>query len=363
MKDESLLCLRHGAIRLPAFLPDATTGFVRAVDAADLMQAGVQALVMNVFHLMQKPGSSTIQTLGGLHAMTGWNRPIVTDSGGFQIYSLIRQYPGRGSLTDRGMSFQPEHGRRRFHLTPEKSVRLQMTYGADIVICLDDCTHAGAPASEQRVSVDRTVAWARRCKDEFARQLDQRGWTDDRRPLLFGVVQGGADLDLRRRCADALLDIGFDGYGYGGWPLDSEGRLLEDMLAATRAMIPPEYPMHALGVGHPESVCACAALGYGLFDSALPTRDARQGRLYVHTADPAADRREDAWFDTLYIQDRKHIKRAGPLSLHCDCHTCATCTVGYLHHLFTCNDALYARLSTIHNLRFMTRLTDALRRV
>src|SRR5262245_37266364 len=190
---------------------------------------------MNVFHLMQKPGSSTIQALGGLHKMADWDGPIVTDSGGFQAYSLIRQNPKFGSLTDQGIRFQPEGAERPFQLTPEKCIQLQMAYGADILVCLDDCTHVDDSYDEQAASVARTIKWARRCKEEFERQLEMRSRARrgmqahvpaGARPLLFGVVQGGGYEDLRRRCAEALLEIGFDGYGYGGWPLDKHNRLL-----------------------------------------------------------------------------------------------------------------------------------------
>lgn len=357
-RDTRILHLAHGDLPLPAFLPDATLGVVRGVDAADLECAGIGAVVMNVFHLMQKPGSSTIAALGGLHRMAAWPHPIITDSGGFQAYSLVRQNPKFGSLSDRGISFRPEGAERDFLLTPEKSVQLQMAYGADVLICLDDCTHPDDPLDEQRHSVDRTIRWAARCKEEYERQVRQRRLPPDGRPLLFGVVQGGNSVELRRECAAALLAIGFDGYGYGGWPLDAEGNLLREMLALCRALIPAQFPMHALGVGHPASIVSCVAMGYEIFDSALPTRDARSGRLYALAADPADPgfRLEGEWYRTLYLHDKKHIKAALPIDPYCDCHTCARYTVGYLHHLHKCNETLLYRLATIHNLRFMSRL-------
>lgn len=359
--DTSLL-LNHGSLALPAFLPDATYGVVRATDARDLREAGIEALVMNVFYLVQRPGSSTVKALGGLHAMAAWDRPIITDSGGFQAYSLIRQNPALGRISDAGISFQPEGAERKLQLTPEKSVQLQLAYGADVVICLDDCTHVDDSEAEQRRSVERTIRWARRCRDEFDHQVRQRRMGDGR-PLLFGVVQGGGDLELRRTCAEALLAIGFDGFGYGGWPLDASGKLLHDVLSYTRALIPPHLPMHALGVGHPESVVACARMGYQLFDSALPTRDARSGRLYAFTADPAAPgfRLAGRWFDVVYVADRKHIKASGPVSPGCDCHTCRLYPLGYLQHLHKAGETLFLRLATIHNLRFMARLMELLR--
>jgi len=362
------ISLLHGTLALPTFLPDATLGVVRATDAADLHADGVRALVMNVFHLMQKPGSSTISALGGLHQMSGWDGPIMTDSGGFQAYSLIRQNPRAGSLSDQGIRFQPEGADRPIQLTPEKSIQLQMAYGADILVCLDDCTHVDDAPAEQQVSVARTIKWARRCKDEFERLLRQhRSGSPSAelpaRPLLFAVVQGGGSEQLRRECAEALLEIGFDGYGYGGWPLDAQGKLLHDMLGYTRSLIPRSFPMHALGVGHPDSVVACHKLGYQMFDSALPTRDARSGRLYAFTNDPAGAnfRPRGNWWEYIYVEDKKHIKTNRPISAFCDCRTCQQYSLGYLHHLHKVNDTLYFRLATIHNLRFMMRLMDVLR--
>jgi queuine tRNA-ribosyltransferase len=348
----------HGAIQFPAFLPDGTQGVVRALDAVDVEAVGIQALVMNVFHLMQRPGSSTIQALGGLHRMSGWGRPIVTDSGGFQAYSLIRENPKFGTLTSKGITFRREGRDRKYHLTPEKSIQLQISYGADVVICLDDCTHVDDDIETQRQSVDRTIAWAKRGRAEFDRLVNEKGLEGDRLPKLFAVVQGGGELDLRKHCAYALLEIGFDGYGYGGWPLDSDGNLLTDMVAYTRELIPPEYPMHALGVGHPLNVVACANLGYQMFDAALPTRDARRGRLYTFIS-PAGLKGD--WFQYLYIADEIHIRSAEPISDFCDCPTCQKYARGYLHHLFKINDHLYHRLATLHNLRFMRQLEDRLR--
>ena len=355
--------LPHGTLHMPTFLPDATVGVVRAVDSADLVACGIRGLVMNTFHLMQHPGSSTVQALGGLHQMSAWPHPIITDSGGFQAYSLIRQNAKFGTLTDNGIIFRPEGSDRKLQLTPEKCVQLQLTYGSDVVMCLDDCTHVDDVDEQQTISVERTIAWAKRCRAEFDRHMKQRRGEEDQRPLLFGVVQGGGSRELRAECAEALLEIGFDGYGYGGWPLDGEGNLLTDILAYTRELIPNQYAMHALGVGHPANIAACAQLGYGIFDSALPTRDARQGRLYIfNDATPRPDPHHKKWFSFVYINDEKHIKDARPLSEHCDCHTCRHYTRGYLHHLYKSSEATYMRLATIHNLRFMAQLMDALHR-
>jgi queuine tRNA-ribosyltransferase len=366
----NVLQLPHGQLQLPVFLPDATMGVVRSVDSADLALCGVQGVVMNTFHLMQRPGSSTVQALGGLHKMSGWQRPIVTDSGGFQAYSLIRQNSKLGSLTNNGLTFRPDQSRRKFSLTPEKSVQLQVSYGADVVVCLDDCTHVDASIETQRESVERTVDWARRCKDEFERLVEQKELSQAQRPLLLAVIQGGGSRELRKRCAEELLEIGFDGFGYGGWPLDGGGNLLADVLAYVRELVPAEFPMHALGVGHPDYVVACARMGYDLFDCSLPTRDARRGRLYAFATDapPSVPPRwggkkggKADWFSYAYVTDDKHIKSDVPISAHCDCPCCTTYSLGYLHHLFEIKDSLALRLATMHNLRFMTQLMARLR--
>lgn len=357
------LRLPHGELRLPVFLPDATQGVVRSVDSADLEECGIQAVVMNAFHLMQRPGSSTIQALGGLHRMCGWPQPIITDSGGFQAYSLIRQNARFGHLADSGILYRPEGSAGKIHLTPEKSIQLQLKYGADVVICLDDCTHVDDPLAAQQESVRRTIDWARRCKQEFVRIGEQRGLSEEQRPLLFAVIQGGGSLDLRRQCAEALLEIGFHGFGYGGWPLDGSGHLLADLLAFTRELVPPHFPMHALGVGHPANVAACAHMGYDLFDSAMPTRDARHGRLYAFTPglEVIPGSPDSPWLSYVYVGDDKYIKDTTPLCRLSGSASYPSCSLGYLHHLFKLNDSLFLRLATMQNLRFMAQLTERLR--
>jgi queuine tRNA-ribosyltransferase len=204
-------------------MPDATYGYVRSLTASDLREVGLPILMMNAFHLMQKPGSSLISSLGALHKMAAWPGLIMTDSGGFQAYSLIRQNVKFGSLTEKGIVFHPEGSSRKLLLTPEKSIQLQMSYGSDILVCLDDCTHVNASRAEQEASVTRTLAWAARAKASYQSQLKSRKWSDEERPLLFAVIQGGAELDLRRRCAEGLLEIGFDGVRF--WRLAVGRRL------------------------------------------------------------------------------------------------------------------------------------------
>jgi len=306
---------------------------------------------MNVFHLMQRPGSSTIKALGGLHSYSNWHYPIITDSGGFQAFSLTRQNPRLGSFTNKGIVFR--RADRKIHLTPEKSIRLQLDYGSDVVICLDDCTHPDEPYERQLESVTRTVNWARRCKLEFQQAIRRKKTFAGVGPLLFAVVQGGASGELRKKCADSLLQMGFDGFAYGGYPVSTDGRLLSNILKLTRDLIPRKFPMLALGVGQPENIVECQRMGYELFDSSMPTRDARQGRLYslLERHRPKVGARN--WLSYIYIQDPKHAKTKEPICFNCDCLTCQNFSLAYLHHLFKINDCLYQRLATIHNLAFI----------
>jgi len=352
------LHLLHGKLELPLFLPDATFGQVRGLSADDTAACGTQAVMMNTFHLMQKPGSSTVKALGGLHRMTGWELPIFTDSGGFQAYSLIRQNSKFGNITETGILLKPEASGKKILLSPEKCIQLQMGFGADVLFCMDDCTHIDDLHAEQELSVARTIRWAKACKKEYERLCEEKKLAEKERPRIFAVVQGGSSVRLRRRCAEALLETGFDGFGYGGWPLDKSGSLVEDMVALTRELIPEEFPLHALGIGHPPFIAFCAKIGYRLFDSAMPTRDARHGRLYRLSQPINTEKMTDhnGGFEYVYIHDKRYFKSSQPVEENCECPVCQKYSLGYLRHLFKINDTLYQRLATQHNLQFINRL-------
>ena len=290
--------------------------------------------------------------------MSGWDRPIFTDSGGFQAFSLIHNNPKNGSISERGILFHPEGKGNKILLTPEKTVQLQIGYGTDVVISLDDCTHPDETYETQELSVQRTISWAKKGKKEYERLVQEKGYSAETQPKIFAVIQGGQSFDLRRKCAESLLETGFDGFGFGGWPVDSAGNILYDMLAYVRELIPDEFPLHALGVGQPENIVEAYKLGWDIFDSAMPTRDARHGRMYSFSNDPPG--LEGDWFSYIYIGDKKHIKTNLPVYPSCDCLSCQQVTIGYLHHLYRINEILYQRLATIHNLRFMSRLCQIL---
>ena len=348
-------------LQLPVFFPDATYGFVRSLTSEDMQSIGIQGVEMNSFHLMQKPGSTVISALGGLHKMSAWPGLIMTDSGGFQAYSLIRQDAKFGKLQSDGVLFYPEGSERKLKLTPPKSIQLQLGYGSDLLVCLDDCTHVDASRAEQEASVERTIAWAKSSRKAYDTLTNSRKLQAGERPLLFAVIQGGAEFDLRKRCAEALLELGFDGFGFGGWPLDNEGHLISDILEYTRSLIPREFPLHALGIGHPVSIASCFKMGYEMFDSAMPTRDARHGRLYARTSANAIPSEDPDWFEFKYVNSEINVRAAGPVFEGCDCPLCSTYSLGYLYHLYKMQDPSYFRLATMHNLRFMMQLMDSLR--
>ena len=357
MKSEAALETGHGRLQLPAFLPDGTRGVVRTLDARDLEACGMGGVMVNTLHLSSRPGTTLIGALGGIHRFMGWNRPVASDSGGFQVFSLVVESPGAGQVSRKGFSYRLGKGHKRQVLTPEKCIQKQFQVRADVMFCLDHCTHPEADRTAQQESVDHTVDWARRCKAAFETRREQTG----SRPLLFGVVQGGEDRDLRQRCAEELLAIGFDGYGYGGWPIDSDGGLV-DAVGWVRELIPDAFPLHGLGIGKPENLLAAFNLGYDTFDCTLPTRDARQKRLYVFTEPPAGvTASSTSFYRYLYIEDERFARDSEPVDETCDCLCCGRYSRGYLHHLFRVNDALALRLATMHNLRFYSRLVGQLK--
>ncbi len=345
------LHLPHGKVALPAFFPDGTYGTVRCADASDLESCGVPGIVMNSFHLLTRPGLGVIRAAGGLHAFSGWDGPILTDSGGFQVFSLVRENPSNGEIRKNGVIFRRENGE-KLHLTPEKCIQAQFACGSDIMMCLDWCTHPEDSRDTNALSVDMTVSWAERCRGEYDKQIRARRVPLEERPLLFAIIQGGSFPELRERCARGLREIGFDGYGFGGWPADAGGGLVEEILRYTAELMPEGLPRYAMGVGKPEGIAACRKMGYDLFDCVIPTREARHNRLYVSDG-------EGAGYSYYYILDDEHIRDRRPVSEHCDCLLCRRYTRAYLYHLQKTGDPLACRLATLHNLRFYARLMEA----
>lgn len=353
------LATPHGRIPLPTFLPDATRAVVKSVDAADLEACGVCALMMNALHLAVQPGAGAVARLGGLHGFAGWRRPIVTDSGGFQIFSLLRENSRYGSVSSKGFVYRPGGAAARRLITPKKSIRQQMRFGADILFCLDQCTHPEDPREVQLESVRRTISWARECRAEFERRLEQKS-EERQRPLLYAVVQGGSELDLRRRCIDSLLELGFDGFGFGGWPISDDGELVDTVLRVAE-MVPADLPLHGLGIGKPENLVAAWRGGYQTFDCSYPTRAARRRQLMVARGpwEQLALSDHD-FYEVLYLQDKRFYRDGRPLDPECSCLACRRYSRAYLQHLFRIDDSLANRLATVHNLTFYSRLVSSL---
>ena len=304
------LTLPSGEIRLPAFFPDATYGAIRAGSFEDVYRGGLYGCEMNSYHLMTKPGAKLIKSLGGLHGFTGYRGAILTDSGGFQLYSLIRENAEYGEIRDKEIIFRPDRGKEKLTFTPEKCVQAQFQYGSDIMMALDLCTHPSDPIDAQKRSVELTVKWGERCRVEFDKLVRQS--KSEARPLLFGIVQGGSDPDLRAECGRRLEEIGFDGYGFGGWPLGADGQLRPDILQMAADAMPDSKIKYAMGLGRPEEIAQCVEMGYSLFDCVIPTREARHQRLYVFAdgcETPDGVRRKDGkFYKFMYVTDEKYAR-------------------------------------------------------
>lgn len=356
------LATRRGELGVPTFMPDATRAGVRAVSSDDVRGVGIGALVVNTFHLLRRPGIKLIQAAGGIHRFMDWDGPILSDSGGFQVWSLIRQDPAHGVIRANEVIFREPTTTEKWTLTPERIVQLQFQLGSDVLVCLDDPTASSDPDAEQELSVERTVRWAERSRVEYERLAGQLR-AGHAPPRIFAVVQGGAVERLRRECAAALVAIGFDGYGFGGWPLDGDGSLLADPLRWVADALPADAPKHALGIGRPDHVVSAFGLGYSIFDCALPTRDARHGRLYAFLPGRSASRprADERFYEAIRIMDPAYRADHSPVEDGCDCPVCTRHTRAYLHHLFKVGDVSAERLATLHNLRFYARLMDALR--
>ena len=353
---------KSGNYELPIFFPDATRAFVKAVDGKDLENTKTIGILVNTYHLYKDLGISVVKKFGGIGNFMGWNKIIISDSGGFQVMTLAKRDSKKGRVDDNGVTFKPI-GDKKVVLTPEDSIRFQLDLKTDLVVVLDDFTPPNVNYEEARESVRRTVLWAKRSKEEFTRICKERKMGSDQKPYLIGVVQGGDYLELRKKCTQDLVEIGFDGLGYGGWPITTEGIFNYEVAEVIADFSPSNYLLYGLGVGKPDEIVECNRLGFQIFDCVLPTRDARHKRLYVYDAssideiDLAADK-----FYSYYVPDKERYYRdESPISRACDCLLCKNYSRGYLAHLFRSKETSALRLSTIHNLRFYSLLMEKIR--
>jgi queuine tRNA-ribosyltransferase len=329
--------LPHGTVETPVFMPVGTYGTVKAMSPEELEALGARIVLGNTFHLWLRPGLEVIAAHGGLHRFMAWNRPILTDSGGFQVFSLetLRK------ITEDGVQFASPVNGDRLMLTPEESLRIQQVLNSDIAMVFDECTPYPATFDEAARSMRMSLRWAARSKS---------AWTagEARGNALFGIVQGGMYETLRDESLDGLRATGFDGYAIGGLSVGEPKDDKQRILLHTAPRLPPDRPRYLMGVGTPEDIVEAVGAGIDMFDCVLPTRNARNGWLFTRYGD-------------VKIRNAKHRADTGPLEPGCGCYTCTHFTRAYLHHLQRTNEILGARLNTLHNLHYYQRLMRGLR--
>jgi queuine tRNA-ribosyltransferase len=326
--------LAHGEVPTPIFMPVGTYGTVKAMTPGELESIGARIILGNTFHLWLRPGLEVVGAHGGLHRMMGWRRPILTDSGGFQVFSLA----SLSKLTDEGVTFQsPIDGSPR-HLTPEESMRIQATLGSDIAMAFDHCPPGDAAPDVVEDAMARTTRWAERCLTVPAADGQQR----------FGIVQGGADVERRRRHMRAITQLAFDGFALGGFSVGEPIPKMYAVLDEVAAELPDTRPRYLMGVGTPQDLLQGILAGIDMFDCVMPTRNARNGSLFTSRG-------------KLTISHARHRNDTDPVDDRCDCETCRTYSRAYLRHLHQCQEILYARLATLHNLRYYLRLMSGAR--
>jgi len=333
----------HGTIETPAFMPVGTYGTVKAMTPEELEGLGADIVLGNTFHLMLRPGADLIDELGGLHRFMHWSRPILTDSGGFQVFSLAKMR----KITEEGVRFRSPVDGSEVRLTPEDSMAVQLALRSDIAMAFDDCTAWPATHAEAEASMQRSMRWAVRCRDRYYRDAGEKPTPGD----LFGIVQGGMYADLRRASLDALLQLDLPGLAVGGLAVGEPEPERLRVLEETVPLMPVDRPRYLMGVGRPEDIVAAVLRGIDMFDCVMPTRHARNGRLFTATGD-------------INIRNAAHQRDPGPIDPECACYTCRNYSRAYLRHLERCNEILGARLNTIHNLHFyldlMRRLREAI---
>jgi len=320
----------HGVISTPVFAPVGTQGTVKTLSPLDLEEAGVEIILSNAYYLFLRPGDRLIQELGGLHKFMSWNRPILTDSGGFQVFSLadLRR------VTEEGVEFNSHIDGEKHFLTPERVIQIQMNLRPDIMMCFDECPPY--PIEKDRVvrSSRLTTAWAKRCKDEYLKSKNSES-KDGFPPVLYGIVQGGMHNELRKECVEEICGMGFDGYAIGGLSVGEPKDLRDEILEYTTALLPEDSVRYAMGIGTPEEIWNAIEKGVDLFDCVMPTRNARNGQLFTSRG-------------KVVIKNAQYKSDQSPLDPECDCYTCMNFSRAYLSHLFRAGELLGARLNSLH---------------
>ncbi len=331
------LSLAHGSVDTPAFMPVGTYGTVKGLSPQELENMGTPVVLGNAFHLWLRPGLDVISRHGGLHRFMGWKRPILTDSGGFQVFSLgpLRK------ISEQGVQFASPINGDRLMLTPEESIRIQQTLNSDIAMVFDECTPYPAAQTEAEASMRLSLRWAERSRAAW--KLGASGGN-----VLFGIVQGGMYEKLREESLAGLLRIGFDGYAIGGLSVGEPKGERSRILRHTAPRLPEDKPRYLMGMGTPEDIIEAVCAGIDMFDCVMPTRNARNGWLFTR-------------FGDVKIRNARYREDTGPLDPACECYTCLNFSLAYLHHLQKANEILGARLNTLHNLHYYQDLMRALR--
>jgi queuine tRNA-ribosyltransferase len=335
------IVLERGVVRTPAFMPLGTAGTVKAMKPADVAASGADMILGNTYHLMLRPGAERVARLGGLHRFMGWERPILTDSGGYQVMSLSELT----KVSEEGVSFKSHLDGSAHMLTPERSIEVQRLLGADIVMAFDQLVPTTSPRAEQVAAMERSMRWAKRSREEF-----DRGGEHAERAALFGIQQGALDETLRKASAEALIDVGFDGYAVGGLAVGEGQEAMLDCLDFAVDMLPADKPRYLMGVGKPDDVVEAVVRGIDMFDCVLPTRSGRTGQAF--TAD-----------GPLNLRNARFAEDTDPIEPGCPCPACATFQRAYIHHLVKSGEILGSMLMTQHNLWFYQRIMQDLRDV
>jgi queuine tRNA-ribosyltransferase len=343
------LDLPHRTIQTPVFMPVGTAGTVKAVPQDTLESLGAEIILGNTYHLYLRPGHELIRRLGGLHRFISWPRAMLTDSGGFQVFSLS----SLRKVTDDGVSFRSHLDGSSHFFSPEHSIDVQIALGADICMAFDECTEYPADRTRAEESLRLTMAWARRSLDHFRAHRDEVVWRDEfqgRTQSLFGIVQGGMFTDLRRQCAERLIEMDFDGYAIGGLSVGEPRELTLEMIAEVLPMLPPDKPRYVMGVGYPDEIEQYARMGVDMMDCVLPTRAARHGLLFTSSE------------GRLNIKARRYAEDQNPPDPACNCPVCQRYSRAYLRHLMQCGEALSGTLNTIHNLAYYLGIMERVRK-
>lgn len=333
--------LTHGDVQTPAFMPVGTYGTVKGMLPRDIHEIGAEIILGNTFHLWLRPGTEVIDKFGGLHDFIHWDKPILTDSGGFQVFSL----GAMRKITEEGVHFKSPIDGTKVFLSPEKSMRIQFSLNSDIVMQFDECTPYPATFDEAKKSLELSLRWGKRCLDEHQRLESNNA--------LFGIIQGSMYPDLRQQSLEGLLEIGFDGYAIGGLSVGEPKDEMIDVLDYIPDDMPSDKPRYLMGVGKPEDIVEAVRRGVDMFDCVMPTRNARNGHYFVTgNADNGG---------VVRIRNSQYRLDETPLDPDCDCYTCQNFSRAYLYHLNKCKEMLGAQLATIHNLRYYQRLMAGIR--